>query len=120
MTNKELDKWIAENVMGWKREKRYGTPPYGIFYWVDESLSYKWIRPVDGWESWHPTTSISDAFMVVEKMRGKCYFFECIGYSDGWRVRVRRSGQGFVNELNKSLPLCLCLAAKKAVEGEGE
>ena len=121
MTNKELADWIAINIMGWKKEKKYGTPPYGIFYWVDESLDYKWVKPAQGWGNWQPTESISHAFQVVEKM--DCYF-QLLRHSDGtWFCAFvpdfhNMSSKRFCRN-EKTAPLAICHAAKKAVEGVG-
>lgn len=140
MTNRELDNWLAQNLMGWKKEKRFGTPPYGIFYWIDESLSYKWLRPSEGWEAWQPTESISDAFLVVEKLSEKgiiISLMDQLGYEADdngnlvkdkiWRIQFmdsiahdktnNRSKIWFPVAENESLPLALCLAGKAAIEG---
>ena len=94
MTNRELDYWILKNVMEWKQSSN--------------------INPV----FWHPTTSISDAFQVVEKMRKGNYLFELKGYSDGWRVWIVMPKEGSVGEFNDSLPLAICHAVKRAMENK--
>ena len=115
MTNKDLDKWIAEHIMGWKKEKKHGTPPYGICWWVDSSFAYKWIKPVQGWGKWHPTESISDAFQVVEKMRTTHFkWFEMTHRPNGFICNF--SGDPRHTEFAETAPLAICLAAKKAVE----
>lgn len=114
MTNRELDNWLAQNLMGWKKEKRFGTPPYGIFYWIDESLSYKWLRPSEGWEAWQPTESISDAFQVVEKM-DDCLHLREHGEDGTWCAMFCVSMTEWIS--GNTPPLAICLAAKRAIEG---
>lgn len=62
MTNEEIDKWLAEKVMKWI---------------IIDDLHIKTTLGeyvLDGTQ-WHPTTDIAQAFMCVEKMREKGYYF---------------------------------------------
>ena len=118
MTNTDLADWIAINIMGWKKEKKYGTPPYGILYWVDESLDYKWVKPAQGWGHWYPPESISDAFRVVEKMRTSYFkWFEMAHRPNGFTCNF--SGDPRHTEFAETAPLAICLAVKKAIEEMG-
>lgn len=100
MGNRELDKWIAKKVMDGKRG--YWPPKY--------------------------TTFISDAFQVVEKMieDGIVGYFEVCRYADletgdkqAWVVFNGQKGRGFNVETEaNTAALAICLAAKKAIEGE--
>ena len=124
ITNQHLADWIAINIMGWEKEKKYGTPPYSMWWWVDSSFAYKWIKPAQGWGRWHPTRSISDAFEVVEKMlhlkRQWVFDYKEFRKSVGkgrCRARFRISDLHEPNWAFAEIrPLAICLAAKKAFE----
>lgn len=128
---RKLDVFLAEHIMGWEKEKKYGTPPYGICWWVDSSFAYKWIKPAQGWGKWHPTESISDAFQVVEKMMERFPDWFCTVDIFGQNynkqdkgkghcvVTFQESAEGYIIyscEQAETAPLAICLAAKKAVE----
>ena len=107
MSNRDLDKWLAENVMGWVDDHidKEGD-------WRDEYDEYTGFTVKD----WHPTESKPDAIMVVEKMRSEGYLVELKGYSDGWRVWINSPAAGGYGEFNSSLSLAICLAARRAFE----
>ena len=104
MNNRELDKWIDENIFG----KRIGRP----FYIVPRY-----------------TESISDAFQVVEKMMEKFpdWFCTIDIFSQNYNkedkgkghcvVTFQESAEGYTIyscEQAETIPLAICLAAKKA------
>ena len=107
---KDLDKWLALNVMGWTIIDELHIKDNNGNYVFDGS-------------PWHPTESISDAFQVVEKMESLGYAFilnSGINIPSGKKFILT----GFVGDGNKkfcteekTIPLAICLAAKKAVEG---
>ena len=131
--NRELDKWLAIHVMGWQeREYKY------ILYWYEGNERK---APVDGWEHWAPSTSISNAFVVVEKLCEKdivISLMDQLGYESDeegnirknklWRVQFMdlvAHSESFDNSKiwfemveNESLPRAILLAAKRAVEGK--
>lgn len=53
MTNEELDKWLAKKVMGWHIE--------GYYYWDSDHNRIMLVS------DWHPSTSIEQAMMCLEK-----------------------------------------------------
>lgn len=106
MENRKLDKWLAENVMGWK----YADP-----LWVDEKGNFQhygddFAASVKYCDRWQPTTSISDAFQVVEKMK------------ETWTPSEKERFLKILEPISKDFFLItakdICLAAKKAIEGE--
>ena len=127
MNNRELDKWIAENVMGWKLKKQVALTPRDDWYWVDSKEEFK-ISNYD----WHPTESISDAFQVVEKMVEKGYYTEididgpntifCCFVAGNLNVKkdgIKKTMEEKVHSaINSSASLAICFAAKKAIESE--
>jgi len=64
MTDRELDALVAEKVMGWKL-KHVNDPVMAVIFanWVDEN-DVGIITP----DEWKPSTDISAAWQVVEKM----------------------------------------------------
>ena len=106
MKNRELDKWLAENVMGWVG--KHGRPNFFLALW-------------------HPTEFISDAFQVVEKMMEKFpdWFFtlDVFGknyHGDRFVATFQESAKAYIAyscASGKTAPLAICLAAKEAIEG---
>ena len=114
MNDKQLDKWIAEKVMG------YGTAGthccLGIWARVIEK------DKVSDYFDWHPTESISDAFRVVEKMKElqPNWYFELLWWPEGGATfTIFESAEGhivFACEEADTEPMAICLAVKKAIE----
>lgn len=106
MTNQEINKEIAEKVMGWKD----GKHPH------DDFLNSGW----GGGYVFSPSTDISDAWLVVEKMREKGFWFDLNnGEGDSWDANFEE--KTLIAELHsvrgeKSAPLAICKAALKAIE----
>jgi len=112
----DLDRWIAENVMGWYfRGTYYKTSPESKFIeqWTDH---------------WHPTTDIAQAFEVVEKMRENDFWFSLSYKTErindrtheldpGWYARFRCVSGGARKDgyADAETPaLAICKAAKAA------
>ena len=70
MNNEQLDRWLAENVMGWEKElitddnimvyRHWGNVGDELLITDDGSVMDKY--------RWHPTTSIEQAMMCAEKL----------------------------------------------------
>ena len=128
MENRELDEWIAENVMGW------------WLVHVPEMPSY-WAQPIKGEPKkglpqsarmcldWNPTTSFSDAFQVVEKMMEKFpnWFFDLYVYGNNYQGKERavatfqESAEGYIVYScvgAETVALAISLAAKVAIGRE--
>ena len=161
MTDKDLDKWIQEHIMGYgglktvyrwadrgkkkyplqvfsSSPKKYDLGDYSPY--VDEKGTKIYCaRPHGIFKVVRYTESISDAFQVVEKLNEKgiiISFMDQLGYEaddNGETVKDKIWRIQFMNTIaheetddrdkiwfplieNDSLPLCLCLAAKKAYE----
>ena len=114
MTNKELDQWIAENVMGLVVRVDVGWS--GKADWEPTSRGAK-----------HYTEDLSPAFEVVEKMRERGYSFDLL-YEQRYKYWsaafiMREEMKGFGCEWcefgDADTPsMAICLAAKKAIENE--
>ena len=149
MEPRKLDRLIAEKVMGWKREgANYHTKPKHL-----PSQDFPG-EIIDNWDSKGPhdflispesnklyvgscgcestadlpdySTSISDAWLVVERMREqKCYVgFECSDRETEHLCPEEMAkwyagfclGRGSYNEVGAdTLPFAICLAALKAL-----
>lgn len=105
----DLDRWIAENVMGWV--------PHGDWCYENHPDNVLILS-----SDWHPTRNIQQAFEVVEKMREDGYGFAlelpmsggC--YAEFWK-ESNYDTVTFKAEHNDTPTLAICEAAKKAMEG---
>lgn len=107
MTDREQTALLAEKVMGWHR-------PEGQWSWYDAQGR----RKAD--VEWSPKYSISDAWVLVDKLRGK-YFFQIS--SDGftgeeWRCLIALSDNPAISVTAEAptAPEAICLAALKTLE----
>ncbi len=111
MQNKEMDKWIAENVMGWVAQSHGCVTDADTWFMYHDAND----RPTMDCSKWHPTESISDAFQVVEKMRVTHFkWFEMAHRPNGYTCNF--VGDPKYTEFAETAPLAICLAAKKALE----
>jgi len=103
ITMEDLDRWLAENVMGW-------VWPHGL-YW------------------WHPSTDIAQAMQVVSKMLSESNedfiwefelsIFEGVAYATFCQHFKKGKGKDriFDAQTSEDTPeMAICLAAKKALE----
>lgn len=122
MTNEEmneLDRWLAENPMGWEFAftKETWTDKSRAAYWSKKSEKYELVYYADGW---HPTRNIAQAFQVVEKMLNTTYGFtlDCpIGSMCFAQFYSDIEYENWI-ELGETPALAICLAAKKAWEAK--
>ena len=70
MDKKEMDRLLAEEVMGWVVQAHDIKPPFD-FWWHNEN---DW--PTVKISLWHPTKSWDQMMMCVEKMRGYGYSYK--------------------------------------------
>ncbi len=125
MKNKELDKWIAENIMGWKQIE--GEEAISEFekqpQITDQQFHRKciWVKggqrmACEGCGNLPSyTESISDTFQVVEIMRTTHFkWFEMAHRPNGYICNF--VGDPKYTEFAETAPLAICLAAKKALE----
>ena len=96
----EMDALVAERVMGWTAERKPGLP-------------HLWLPPGHFISGWSPSTDISAAWQVVEKMLEKheAFHLEYIPdkqwYAMFWFATYFTSAD--------TAPLAICRAALKAV-----
>lgn len=106
MTDAELDKLVAEKVMGWKPRK----PTHGPCCTCQDC----------GWEKdgclcyFSPSTDISDAMRVLKRFDNAVM---TLGMGT-WAVGMRRGADTFSHVEDDSLPRAICLAALKVVGAE--
>jgi hypothetical protein len=110
---RKIDRLIAEKVMGWEKDKkqteRWDTS-FGLLHEYD----------------WEPSTDISDAWEVVEKMKemGFNYFMQdCYTKSHAvtfihWINTENGKSQKHYDNISETAPMAICLAALKAVNSE--
>lgn len=110
---REMDKLIAENVMG----LHISTDEHGWQSWRDSDDRYQHaVGRYDGYEddedfhtiNWHPSESILWAWEVVEKFR--CYAVGKSYISGRYYAHL-----GTVQAEAESIPLAICRAALMAV-----
>lgn len=121
MDKREIDRLIAENVMGFK-------PIYddNILIAFESEVSNLIFTDDDNCE-WAPSTDIRDAWLVVEKIRGHKIFqlgdmedvngnlmyYADFQYNDGYRI--------VYNEAHAmTAPLAICLAVLKVIGMEAQ
>jgi hypothetical protein len=112
MTNEQINHKLAVEVMGWKLvNSETGKPAKKSD--IDDALNndgWHWSgRDGDGYAwQWKPSTDISHAMDVVEKIRGASV---CMRrhHSEGskWIVEIGWTG----HSEHDSLPMAICLAA---------
>lgn len=113
MNLREIDRLVAEKVMGWKVSKgRSGLE----WYEADENGKFEFIRSVTDFE---PSTDIRDSWQVVEELIDRGYDFNL------WRSEQReynaefqiQKKDGFVVSYGESdhAPTAICFASLEAV-----
>ena len=141
MTDEQLEKWAAENVMGWEyiivgyygtddetermRELKVWFDRVGIdsvgHYYINVKNDF-WIPEVE----WNPPTDLNQAFMVVKKMREDGYSllrltqipkdesdnFEAIFYLD------KSTSAKTWGAFDKNPARAILMAAREAVAGK--
>jgi hypothetical protein len=129
---RELDCWIAENVMGfqWRRSRVTGRrclyPPNRWPDWMDRPADMA-APLVTDWKEclarWIPcySSDISAAMEVVSKMRERgSDYFELTQQPDGdWFAEFCLHGEGYT-QYATTPALAICLAAQAAITAEGE
>lgn len=115
----ELDRMVAERVMGWRPYTAAGT-------FLDELGGIHNTHPsAHGGLAFHPSEKIAHAWEVVEQMIAKRVHLDIISIDDGWMAGD--GGKGYADEDGcvsldlrnhakaETAPLAICRAALKAV-----
>ena len=129
---RELDALIAEQVMGWRCDPGLANEPDGT---INTAFWYppEWDTELGAWPSTmgrqqhgpydlvpHYSTSIADAWLVVEKFREREIICQQNGISDAtwvafvWALQKSKHGVHYL--LQYLTPESICLAALKAVQ----
>ena len=101
----EVDSLVAEKVMGWRS---------GIINDACRVIRLPYEGP--GWETWSPSTDISAAWEIVEKMGRPIEIKGLYSPPEKWQVEV--GGYTRTRSYGEQLPLAICRAALKAAKGE--
>ena len=113
MDTREIDRLIIEKVMSWREE--FSDGDYDYFLIDDEN-----IVVYSNEKRFSPSTSIQDAWMVIEKLREQGIFSSIRMHDDGtYEVSMHEFyDQDYqwlaLRVLDRSAPLAICLAALKA------
>jgi hypothetical protein len=112
----DLDALVAEKVMGWK-------PDPDNFFWLGKGTTNQRVTSSDCFDcgtefpAWTPSTSIADAWEVMEKIcQGKedTYRFEIVKQGHLYWVSIWDDGFSDGDVGADTAPLAICLAALKA------
>lgn len=107
----QIDRAVAIHVMRWQED--VDCPPgYRPFWHGDDGFEGP------DYEYWTPSTSIADAWQVVEKLSRPKYFFHLVRLTKGdWRCEfwLLGSGEPFRMAIHKDAPMAICLAALAVV-----
>ena len=111
----DIDKQIAEKVMGWSVVE---VPDDGSYIIKENNFRYPQY-PFD------PSTNISRAWLVVEKMRELGYSINIEAQQKGkWRCNIILIGNEWTTRIETAdedtAPMAICLAALQALEVKGE
>ncbi len=110
VASRELDALVAERVMGWKKWVPARPESLPI-----TSLATPCWEDTDGrviaQHSWNPSTEISAAWEVVEKLKQRdkdnTFFLEIEFYNNAWNCQIG----GSVEASAPTAPLAICRAA---------
>ena len=108
---RELDALVAEKVMGWKSYDRKD----GVREWCKPGEKISIVGTVVCLDrDWDPSTSISDAWLVVEKLDWDITLEYVVMH--GWRAVIKRPDlfEGFGQA--DTAPEAICRAALEAVK----
>lgn len=111
MSDREIDALVAEKVMGFKRATYEGEPS------ALQGMG-GWDRGNGHWSNnFRPTTDISDAWEVVEKLASIGRYLDIRTFADYYDVGVYRTDGAPMNAsvLRPSAPKAISLAALRAV-----
>lgn len=127
----ELDARVAIEVMGWRESVDTDYDP-AQYEWR-ECGEYRALinrtGQLEGLPLWSPSKLITDAWMVVEKLRADGWRWVISSreaHTESWWVAVERPAHWEANHTSKnqavdsSLPRAICLVALKAVEDHDE
>ncbi len=108
MKDREIDRQIAEKVMGW-----WIDDILGHYYWESNDSDCFTVRL---FRDWQPSTNIAHAFEVVEKLHLVADFFLTYHAVDNlWEVDFTTDDGDHLAEAGTP-SMAICLAALEAVK----
>ena len=120
MTNREIDKLLATEVMGWNLATIEDDKSYDKSYW-----EYK-NRILRHSSSWSPTSDYDDLFLLVDKLREKSLLlnldetapehFRAIFYN----IKVEDPHPYIAYAPNRCLAICKAALAVKGIKTDEE
>lgn len=123
MTDVDFVRGLAESVMGWTYS--LGELPanrkLSIFRPLGRTEAievWTWGKRSKGWQSekWNPLTSDADAFMLVDALEAKGYWFQLTSLvSHHWAAQF--NGHPDYHASDPDRRCAICLAAWRTVEG---
>jgi hypothetical protein len=122
----ELDRWLAENLMGWVVDDYYGEEIWTEPYTEDHgqgALEYL-PQPVMPTKDWHPTTNITHTQIVWGKIRDKRYRIVMFlrKHPDLWTCHIMKKGLSSIiaKASDSVIEMAVCRAVKATIEAEME
>lgn len=105
MDNKEIDRLVAEKVMGWRKETYFPPTELADSYdvWVKSETEYDYV------ERFNPSTNIRDAWFVAEKFE----YAQVV--KDGGHFYAEVANERYWMGDFENAPMAICLAALKSV-----
>lgn len=119
MDTREIDKAVAAKVLGWPEGERQKLHAAEGRTFYDGRFKHEWLDDYGPTtEPFSPSRSLSDAGLVLEKMREKGWYFFTQSQNDGYASFFYPVGNTTkrVGRVERSLELSICLAALAAVE----
>jgi Phage ABA sandwich domain len=123
MNLREIDRLVAEKVMGWEYHE-------AVYTWGELFSPAKYVkedgREVEPFNLPHFSTNIADALQVVEKLRDRYVYMNLTNNDDSYCCELmeqdlENSSRYFTYYADaETAPLAICLAALKAVGVEVE
>jgi hypothetical protein len=111
MKNKELNRWLAENVMNYHDNNGYKDG--GYLWWFEE---YMKAFPLIRQQEWTPTTNISQAFMCLEEILIRSW--ELRKTSGGEKIQYHCHYDYGKHTSEDTIEMAICMAAYCAKSGK--
>jgi hypothetical protein len=112
----ELDAWICENLFGVPMPPDSEAPGVHSSRLNHKSQCWYWSHEPgkQGWIPYNWSSSIREAWRVVERMHGLGWMYEI---TDRWCRFYTKEPSTWKAKSDTTAPLGICLAVKRALEG---
>ena len=125
MNLQEINKLVAEHVMGWKLEvamdgvtEYYDTGEFGGGKWTEQNGELSKKNRFDDEDIFQPCQRVQDAWLVLEKLSKEKDWRFIIDYSEHETQVTAKNKMGACRQIlgvSESVPVAMCLAALEAV-----